>query len=335
MKFFAATLALLGLFQLPWVAAASWNDSANNSANGLDFVYPYPVKFYQFISQTQNLEMAYMDVRPTTEERGTIVLLHGKNFCGATWNATMQVLLADGYRVIVPDQIGFCKSTKPAAYQFSLMQLGLNTNGLLNSLNVTNATIMGHSMGGMISSRYALMFPTQTYRLVLVDPLGLENWFALGVPYQSIDVSYQTELNTTYDSIKSYQQSTYYAGTWNASYDVWVNMLLSIYKGSEGTTFAFDMASTTDMIFTQPIIYELPNLKMRSLLMVGDLDNTAIGKAWAPAAVKPLLGHYEALGKQVAAEVPNCTLIEFPGLGHAPQVQDPATFHAALLSWLE
>jgi pimeloyl-ACP methyl ester carboxylesterase len=94
------------------------------------------------------------------------------------------------------------------------------------------------------------------------------------------------------------------------------------------------MASTTDMIFTQPVIQELPNLKMPSLLLVGDLDSTAIGKAWAPASVKPLLGHYDILGKQVSAIIPNCTLVEFPGLGHAPQIQAPDTFHAALLGWL-
>jgi pimeloyl-ACP methyl ester carboxylesterase len=111
-------------------------------------------------------------------------------------------------------------------------------------------------------------------------------------------------------------------------------MLLSVYKGSEGKAFAYDMALTTDAIFTSPIIQELPNLKMPSLLMVGDLDNTAIGKAWAPAAVKPLLGHYEQLGKTVSAEIPNCTLVEFPGLGHAPMIQAPDEFHAALLAWL-
>lgn len=73
---------------------------------------------------------------------------------------------------------------------------------------------------------------------------------------------------------------------------------------------------------------------MPSFLMIGDLDNMAIGKAWVPVSVKPLLGHYEQLGKEVSAIVPNYTLVEFPGLGHAPQIQAPDTFHVALLGWL-
>lgn len=318
------------------LASSSFLQNCSNSANGLDFIYPYPVHFYNFTSQTHALSMAYMDISPsyTNVSQGNIVLLHGKNFCGATWNQTIAILLNNGYRVIVPDQIGFCKSTKPTNYQFTFEQLALNTNNLLHSLNVRNATILGHSMGGMISARYALMFPGETYRLVMVDPLGLENWFAKGVPYQAIDTSYKTELNTTFQSIKSYQQSTYYAGTWEPAYDVWVNMLLSVYQGPLGNEFAYNMAQTTDMIFTQPIIYELPDLKMRSLLVVGDKDNTAIGKAWAPPDVQPLLGHYDVLGKEVSKMIQNCTLVEFADLGHAPQVQDPDAFHEALLGWL-
>ena len=63
--------------------------------------------------------MAYMDVKPARPNGRTAVLLHGKNFCGATWQGTIAALTDAGYRVIAPDQIGFCKSSKPAQYQFS------------------------------------------------------------------------------------------------------------------------------------------------------------------------------------------------------------------------
>src|ERR1044071_3090500 len=73
------------------------------------FAYPHPIQYFKLTSQQQALEMAYMDVAPTAKPNGrTIVLLHGKNFCGATWEETIRVLSATGFRVIVPDQIGFC-----------------------------------------------------------------------------------------------------------------------------------------------------------------------------------------------------------------------------------
>ena len=64
-----------------------------------------------------------MDVPPAKPNGQAVVLLHGKNFCAATWQATIAVLSAAGYRVIAPDQIGFCKSSKPAHYQFTFQQL--------------------------------------------------------------------------------------------------------------------------------------------------------------------------------------------------------------------
>ena len=58
--------------------------------------------------------MAYMDVKPAAPNGHIVVLLHGKNFCAATWQGTIATLTAAGYRVIAIDQIGFCKSSKPA-----------------------------------------------------------------------------------------------------------------------------------------------------------------------------------------------------------------------------
>ena len=103
--------------------------------------------------------MAYMDVKPAHPNGRTAVLLHGKNFCAATWQATITALTEAGYRVIAPDQIGFCKSSKPAHYQFSFQQLAGNTHALLDSLGIDKATVMGHSTGGMLAIRYALMYP--------------------------------------------------------------------------------------------------------------------------------------------------------------------------------
>src|SRR5438270_12594496 len=69
------------------------------------FAYPWPVTLHKFQSQGQRLEMAYMDVKPSTPNGRIAVLLHGKNFCAATWESTITTLKQAGYRVIAPDQI--------------------------------------------------------------------------------------------------------------------------------------------------------------------------------------------------------------------------------------
>lgn len=179
-----------------------------------DFDYPYPVQRYDFQSQRQDLSMAYMDIRSDRPGAQTVVLLHGKNFCGATWESVIKALHQAGYRVVVPDQVGFCKSSKPQAYQFSLHQLAANTRALLDNIGVERPIVMGHSMGGMIAMRYALMYGKDMTGLVVVNPLGLEDWKAKGVPLVTVDDLYARELKTSAESIKAYQLNTYYGGQW-------------------------------------------------------------------------------------------------------------------------
>ena len=299
------------------------------------FVYPFPVHRFEFKSQGQALQMAYLDVEPAHPNGRTAVLLHGKNFCSATWEDTIHRLSDVGFRVIAPDQIGFCKSSKPAAYQFSFQQLARNTNALLQALGIGRAIIVGHSTGGMLAIRYALMYPHETAQLVLVDPIGLEDWKAKGEPSQSVDEWYARELKTSAAGIRRYEQATYYAGQWRDSYEPWVQMLAGMYRGPGKQQVAWDSALLYDMIYTQPVVYELGQLQMPTLLMVGDKDTTAIGKDAAPPDVRAKLGHYPELAKAAAKVIPHVTLVEFPALGHAPQIQDPQAFHKALLGWLE
>ena len=186
----------------------------------------------------------------------------------------------------------------------------------------------------MLATRYALLYPQQTEQLALVNPIGLEDWKALGVPYRSVDQWYERELKLSADGIRQYELNTYYVGRWKPEYERWVDMLAGLNNGPGHTQVAWNSALIYDMIFTQPVYYEFKDLQMPTLLLIGTSDTTAIGSDIAPPAVKARLGHYDVLGKQVAKLIPHATLVEFPGLGHAPQMEEPAQFHKALLQGL-
>lgn len=300
------------------------------------FEYPYPQHRFEFESQQQSLSMGYMDVAPNGTANGrTAVLLHGKNFCGATWESTIKTLGDAGYRVIAPDQIGFCSSSKPRGYQFSFGQLAKNTDALLASLQIEKATIIGHSMGGMLAARYALEHPARTEQLVMINPLGLEDWQAKGVPYVSIDQLYQSQLRTNAEGIKAYQLKYYYNGVWKPEYDRWVDMLYGMYTGPGRDIVAWNQAQTAEMLLNQPVVHLFPRLTTPTLLMIGGMDRTAPGAYLTPPEVAAQLGNYPQLGRDAAAAIPNATLVEFPELGHSPQVEAPERFHEALLSELE
>lgn len=300
------------------------------------FEYPYPLHRFEFNSQGQPVQMGYMDIAPSGKANGrTAVLMHGKNFCAATWGDSIKALSAAGYRVVAADQIGFCTSSKPEYYQYSFQQLADNTHALLTSLGIDKASVVGHSTGGMLATRYALMYAPETEKLVLVNPIGLEDWKALGVPWRTVDQWYERELKLSAEGIRKYEQSTYYGGRWKPEYDRWVDMLAGLNKGPGHKRVAWNSALIYDMIFTQPVFYELPALKVPTVLLIGDADTTAIGSDIASPEVKARIGDYTVLGKQAAKLIPGATLVEFPGMGHAPQMEDPPGFNKVLIEQLK
>jgi pimeloyl-ACP methyl ester carboxylesterase len=298
-----------------------------------NYEYPFPVRFYEADTQGQKLRMAYMDVAAAKPNGRTVVLLHGKNFSGAYWAETIKALAAEGHRVVAPDQIGFGKSSKPASYQFSFQALAANTRALLDSIGVRNFVLVGHSMGGMLAARMALMYPERVERLVLVNPIGLEDW-KLVAPYRTVEENFAQELRTTPEAIKEYQRVNYFAGQWKPEYDALIEILAGWTRHPEYRRVAWNAALTSDMIFTQPVLYEFERLKPPALLIIGQRDRTAIGKDRVPKEVAARMGDYPALGRAAARRIPNARLVEIPEAGHLPQVETFPKYIRALLDFI-
>jgi pimeloyl-ACP methyl ester carboxylesterase len=299
-----------------------------------NYAYPRPVRVFPLHDQRQDLKMAYVLAEPPRPNGRTVLLLHGKNFSAAYWEPTIRALLGQGFRVVAPDQIGFGKSSKPAAYQFTFHALAHNTRELLDSLQIGKVNVIGHSMGGMLASRFALMYPEMMESLVLVNPIGLEDWKTV-VPYRSVDELYRSELKATPESIRSYERENYFAGNWKPEYESLIEIPAGWTRHPDYARVAWNTALTTDMVFTQPVLYELPLIKVPTLLIIGQRDRTAVGKAWAPEHAKRTLGDYPALGRKAAGAIPGARLVEVKDAGHLPQVEAFDDYRKAVLDFLQ
>src|SRR4051812_34547702 len=113
------------------------------------FAYPHPVSMVPLVNDGEQVRMAYMDVAPATPNGRTVVLLHGRNFPSSYWAPVISTLSEAGYRVVVPDQIGFGKSSKPAG-ELHFDNLARNTIALLDHLQIDKAEIVAHSLGGLL-----------------------------------------------------------------------------------------------------------------------------------------------------------------------------------------
>jgi pimeloyl-ACP methyl ester carboxylesterase len=322
---------------LCFVLLAGTNTHAQLRSLGLElenFPYPFPVHQIQLNIQKQKLKMAYMDVQPVQPNGHTVLLFHGKNFSGAYWDSTAKVLRENGYRVIMPDQIGFGKSSKPDMLQYSFALLADNTRKLLDSLQVRKVNVLGHSMGGMLAARFTVMFPERVEKLILENPIGLEDYKAK-VPYQSVDATYQNELKQNFEKIKAYQLENYYGGNWKPQYDKWVNMLAGWTLHPKYATIAWNAALTSDMIINQPVVYELDQISVPTLLIIGQRDRTALGKNLVAEEVRRTMGNYPELGKKTHERIKTSKLVELDNIGHMPHIENFNAFIQPLLEFLK
>ncbi|MBD3274008.1 MAG: alpha/beta fold hydrolase [Candidatus Marinimicrobia bacterium] len=297
-----------------------------------NYPYPYPVQYFDLEIEEQDVRMAYMDVKPSGTPNGeTVVLFHGKNFFGAYWEDTINTLRDNGYRVVVPDQIGFGKSSKPDIH-YSFHLLAQNTKRLLNEIGVQKATIVGHSMGGMLATRFALMYPVTTTHLVLENPIGLED-YRIKVPFKTIESAYEGLLQRSEDGIRNYFK-TYFV-EWDESYEQFVQVHYRWTLSGEYPRMAWSMAATYEMVYTQPVVHEFPHVKVPTLLVIGQEDRTTLGRGDVSPEVLKTLGQYPELGKKTAEAIPNSKLVELDNVGHIPHLSAQEDFHQALLDYIE
>lgn len=282
------------------------------------FAYPHPVRYLPLTWDGQHLRMAFMDVAPVGAANGrAVVLMHGKNFFGEYWWRTIDALAAAGYRVVVPDQIGFGKSSKPdVAYSFH--RLAANTAALLDALGVERAAVVGHSMGGMLATRFALQHPERTTHLVLENPIGMEDLRTRS--WSPIEERLAAAMETSEDAIRRYHR-TYYV-EWREEYERYVQVHWRWSLSGEYPRLAKASALTSRMIYEQPVIHEMERVAVPALFVIGQADRTMSGE------------RYPALARAAAAAVPDGRLLEMEGVGHAPHLEAAGAFHEALLEFL-
>jgi pimeloyl-ACP methyl ester carboxylesterase len=299
-----------------------------------EWPYPFPVRYMSADVERQPVRLAYMDVAPSGPANGrTVVLLHGKNFYGSYWEGTVEALAAAGYRVVVPDQLGFGKSSKPdVRYSFDL--LAANTARLLDSIGVRQAAVVGHSMGGMLAVRFARSYPERTTHLVLENPIGLED-YRFAVPPQPTERVYEDELGQT-DPAKIRAFLKNYVVEWKPEvFERFVEVRARIPLSGEYPRWAWSSALTYQMIVQQPVRHEFHLVRTPTLLVIGQEDRTVVGRNYVSEEARARLGQYPELGRAAARDIPGSKLVEMAGVGHIPHLEAPAAFHRALLDFVK
>lgn len=292
--------------------------------------YPYPLKEFKTSLQGQPASMMYMDVAALGRPKGVVILFHGKNFSSDYWAPTIAGLSKAGYRVIAPDQLGFGKSSKPdVEYRFD--DLAANTQALLKTLNIQRVSVIANSMGGMVGIRFARLYPQTVQKLVLENPLGLED-YSKDIPPQKNEDLLKLEMAQTETSYRRFLQS--YFPNWQPSYEKFVEVYVRVQKGPDYPAYAKTSVLTYQMIAEKPVVNDLPQLQMPVLLVIGQKDRTVFGRRFAPPEAVKSLGNFPELGKKAQAAIPNAKLVPIENVGHVPHVEVPDQFVKIVVEFL-
>jgi len=288
-----------------------------------DVPYPYPVAYFPLTLYGQDVRMAYMDVPPAGQPNGrTVVLFHGMNFGGFYFAGPIEVLRKEGFRVVVPDQVGFGRSSKPII-PYNFHDMALNTRRLLASLGIPKVTVVGHSMGGMLAARFAASFPTLTERAVLYDPIGLTDP-RYEQPWPSAEEAYKAAMAQTddqryqgfYANVRRYFPS---AGAWKPEYEQYVRILYAPTLGSDWPRLAMVRSIYREMPYLDPVVYDWAKIKVKTLVIGGEKDGQ----------------DFPRLAKHIADTIPGAELVIVPNAGHVLHLETPDVFYRELLKFLK
>lgn len=122
-----------------------------------------------YMSVGSNLRMHYLDENPSAEK--VAVLLHGEPTWSYTYRHMIPVLMEAGYRVIVPDMIGFGKSDKPVRENDHTYQRHVNwmRTLLFDSLQLKNINFFLQDFGGMVGLSLVAEHPERINSVVLAN----------------------------------------------------------------------------------------------------------------------------------------------------------------------
>ena len=296
------------------------------------FPYPYPVNLLPLVNDGEPLLMAYMDVGPAQANGRVVVLLHGRNFPSSYWAPVIKTLTEAGYRVVVPDQIGFGKSSKPSG-ELHFDALARNTIALLDALQIPKADIVAHSMGGMLAVRIARAYPSRVGHLVLTAPIGLED-FRLYVPPVPTEKIMENEDKLTADGYRKQLETNYALKLPPEEIAPFIDSRFNIKGSAEYPRWLRAFVASYQMIYREPVVHEIPLLSQPTLFVMGADDHNATGRPNAPEALRPKMGHNAELAQSLAALMPNAHSEVIANTGHLVFLEAREKYDALLLGFL-
>jgi pimeloyl-ACP methyl ester carboxylesterase len=208
--------------------------------------------------------ISYYDSQKSGKE--TLLLLHGLAGDSSFWRYNIPFWENQNFRVIAPDLHGI--NTQTAPKKNSVEYLARTIQAFMQSLNISQYHIVGHSMGGQIAVFMSYFYPEKIKSLHLLAPAGFEYFSKKEIDYLEPNLTPEFALTAFTNRLMSI---TYHFHQWKAEWE-WFHQLHQQYF-MEIDTYAFQIASFMKTMLHEPIYDILPYVRVPAQVLAGEKDN--------------------------------------------------------------
>lgn len=283
-----------------------------------DLVYPFDVKYVQV---NEDINMAYVDEGSGDE---TIIFIHGLGSYLPAWQKNVEGL-KDSYRCIAVDLPGYGKSSKIP--HTGMMTFYANVLAqFMDKLNIPNAVIAGHSMGGQIAMVMALEHPTRVNKLILVSPAGFEQfsegqkeWFREVMTLKGVKL-------TSVDAIRTNLAYNFYNMPPDAQF--MIDDRIAMRSAKDFDNYCYCVVQSVYGMVDQPVLDKLESITQPTLILFGEKDNLIPNRFLNPGAT-------EKIAKIGDEKIKNSTLVMVPKCGHFLQFEKSETLNNEVKKFLK
>src|SRR5258708_37103282 len=188
--------------------------------------------------------------------------------------------------------------------------------------------MVGHSMGGMLAARFTRTYPERVDHLVLYSPIGLED-YRFSVPPVTDNLLMGQESAMTADTYRHQLMTNYSLTLSPDQIEPFVQLRERIRRSGEYPRWLRSFVASYQMIYSQPVVHELPLIGRPTLFIMGSLDHNAPGRAFAPKELGAKMGQNAALAPSLAERMPAGQVIVFANVGHVAHLEAGLRFYQA------
>ncbi|MCZ4586326.1 MULTISPECIES: alpha/beta fold hydrolase [Rhodococcus] len=241
-----------------------------------------------------------------------VVLLHGWAFDHRIWDRQIRVLAEAGYATVAIDLRGHGRSDRPYG-DYTLERLSRDVITVITKLGLTDAALVGWSLGGVTAFKVAVEAPQLLSRLVLVGSNGVATSRQTGYEFGYPASAHLPSLRVAELADRLAARRSLIRG---AFADVPADATVEYLLGQTLDTPSWAGAATLATLLNADLVAEVDGMTVKTVQIIGEKDPvfSRRGAAW------------------LAERLPQLGQVVLPGCGHYPMIEAPDAFDDALLS---